>query len=120
MRYPLCQREWRLIYVLFRASLRLPVCLRNAALVQRRYAIVARVSPKSAKIKQGTKSVMLHLYFRDIAKAGHFGILHSSWRDSIRFTFALIGAVALAAITIALGQQSLFSKTSSFWRTVSA
>ena len=34
--------------------------------------------------------------------------------------FALIGAVALAAITIALGQQSLFSKTSSFWRTVSA
>jgi hypothetical protein len=36
MRHPLCQREWRLIYVLFRASLRLPVCLRNAAPVQRR------------------------------------------------------------------------------------
>ena len=37
----------------------------------------------------------------------------------MRFTFAFIGAVALATITIALGQQSLLSVTSSFWRTVS-
>ena len=52
---------------------------------------------------------MLLSYSRNMANAECVDVLHSYWRDPMRFTFALIGAVALAGVTSAASARDYIS-----------